>query len=990
MSDGLPAGSGGRFRSFHDLMQWRVDNILLVSSLYDSFTLAEGGHINEVLLGEFLGLKLYNIPDLRRVDTGRDALEAIGEDAGYDIVIASPHVGDMDAGTLARRIHEVDRDLSVVLLAYDNRGLLEFLRTHDVSEIDLPFLWQGDIHVLFAIVKYLEDRRNVAHDVEFMGVQAIIVIEDNIRYYSSFLPQIYEEVMHHTRSLVPEGLNISHKLQRINARPKILLCRTWEEAWDYFSTYEENVLGVISDIEFPKHGRPCKDAGLRFAEQVREHQPDVPVVLHSGRPENEEPAHAVGAHFLLKGSPTLLGDLRKFMLENFGFGDFVFRMPDGTEVARASDLKSLEEVVREVPGESLLRHARRNHFSMWLKAHAEFGIAHRLRPRKVSEFSGAEEVRAYLLDAIRRHREQRTRAVVADFDPETFAPDRGFARIGGGSLGGKARGLAFANLLLTDFEIEDEFEGVRVAVPPSVVLGTDAFDEFLAANELRDFAITTDDDDEILQRFQQARFPEELRQTLRRYLELTDYPLAVRSSSLLEDSKFQPFAGIYETLMLPNNHPDLDVRLDHLVRAVKRVYASTFTQRAKNHVVSTSYRLEEEKMGVIFQKLVGARHDGRFYPEMAGVATSRNFFPVGPMKPEDGLVAVALGLGPMVVEGEDCLRFSPRHPEHIVQFSTVGDTLENSQREFYALALNDEGSRPGGTPEAELNRFDLRAAEADGTLRWVGSTYSQENYAIYDGISRRGVRLVTFAPVLKHDLFPLADVVNRLLEVSAHGAGAPVEIEFAVNLSVPAGRPQEFGFLQLRPMGSPVEVEELELGDIADDELICRSDSVLGNSREEEVHDIIVVNYRGFDRSRTPEAAREVAHLNAELLQARLPYVLIGVGRWGSRDPFLGIPVTWGQISGARSIVESGFEDLRVTPSQGTHFFQNLMSHDVGYFTANPGVGQGMVAWDWLAEQPAVRALTFVRHLHFDEPVLVKVDGPHNRGAILKPGPHRE
>ncbi len=970
-------------------MLWRIDKVLLVSSLYDSFMLSEDRLVNELVLGDFLGLDLYNVPDLTRVSTGHEALELVENLGGYDVIISATQVGDMGADELARQVHDAGLDIPVIVLAYHHRELHDFIEHADLTHIERTFLFQGDIHILFAIVKYVEDRMNVAHDVDVLGVQTIIVIEDSIRYYSSFLPSIYTEVMQHTRSLVPEGVNLSHKLLRIKARPKILLCDNYEEAWNYFWTYRKNVLGVVSDVEFPKGGVSCPDAGAQFAENVRELMPDVPVVLQSGKAENEALAHSIGRSFLLKGSPTLLRELRKFMLENFGFGDFVFRLPNGEEVGRAHDLKSLERELRSAPAESLTYHAERNHFSVWLKAHTEFGIAHRLRPRKLSDFAGAEDLRAHLIEAIRTHREERRRAVVVDFHPERFNPERGFARLGGGSLGGKARGLAFANLLLTELDVASQFPDVRISVPPSLVIGTGVFDDFLDTNELRELAIRSNDDEEIVRRFLEAKLPEDIRASLWAFLDLCYYPLAVRSSSLLEDSRYQPFAGIYETLMVPNNNPDLEVRLEQLLRAIKRIYASTFSQVAKRHLRSTSYRLEEEKMGVILQRIVGAAHEERLYPGMAGVALSQNYYPVEPIKAEDGLVAVALGLGPAVVEGEDCLRFSPRHPERLVQMSSVKDALDNSQRQFYALNLDSEGdavSAEAHGEEAQLSRYDLAVAEKDGTLAAVGSTYSPENDVVYDGIARPGVRLVSFAPVLKHDVFPLAGILSRLLEVSVEAAGGQVEIEFAVNLSTPAGEPQEFGFLQLRPVAAPLGRGRVDVGEVKVADTVCSSSSVLGNGLVEDVRDLIVVDYYRYERGQSRVVAQEVAQYNAQLAGEDTPYILVGVGRWGSADPLLGIPVTWEQIANARVIVEAGFRDFKVQPSQGTHFFQNLVANNIGYFTANPDTGDGWVDWDWLAAQPAVSEKTYTRHLRFDEPVVAKMDGGRNEGIVLKPG----
>jgi len=978
----------GHFRGYQDLMLWRVENIVLVSSLYDSFVLAEGGHVTELILAEFLGMNLHHIPNIMRVSTGAEALEFVRHHQGNNLIITAPYIGDMDAAELARTVKNEGKQIPVVMLAYDNRELSDFIKKHGLADVDRAFLWQGDSRILLAIVKYIEDLMNVAHDVEVMGVQVILVIEDNIRNYSALLPAIYTEVVEHMRSLVPEGVNISHKLLRIRARPKILLCDTYEKAWQFFTDYQQNILGVLSDVQFERNGEMCPDAGVQFARKVLDMQTDVPVLLHSSKQENERLARELGVPFLLKRSPTLLSDLRHFMLDNFGFGDFIFRQADGQEVARAHDLRSLEEQLHHVPAESIAFHAARNHFSVWLKAHTEFAVAYRLRPRKLEDFETLEDLRQDLIYNIRLHRLQRTRAAVTDFDPGSYDPTRGFARIGGGSVGGKARGLAFANLLLTEFDIDDSFPDVRIFVPPCVVLATDIFDEFIEQNDLLDFAMSCTDDATLEERFLAAKFPEDARDSVRAFLELADYPLAVRSSSLLEDSKYQPFAGIYETHMLPNNHSQVEMRLEHLLRAVKEVYASTFCERAKLHVVSTPYRLEEEKMAVIMQRLAGSRHGDRFYPEFAGAALSQNFYPTGKMKPEDGIVAVALGLGPTVVEGGQCLRFSPAYPEHIVQFSSVKDTLKNSQREFYALQLPDgsdgEADFPGSL-DVELRRLDLHEAEVDGTLTFLGSTYSPENDAIFDGISRPGVRLVTFAPILKYDDFPLAEILQRLLEIGAYASGVSVEIEFAVNLSTPRGEPKEFAFLQLRPVARAGDLAPPDLGELDESQLVCHSQSVLGNGIIDDVRDIVVVDYHRFERAQSHQVAQEVARFNFQLQAAEVPYILIGVGRWGSSEPLLGIPVSWDQISDARVIVETGFRDFKVTPSQGTHFFQNLISHNVGYFTVNPELGEGFIDWFYLTAQPSVSETQFVRHLHFDEPVVVKMDGSRNEGIIIKP-----
>jgi len=972
---------GGRIRGFQDLMQRRVRDIILVSSLYDSFILAQDGLLDELLITEFLNLNLRNTPDLTRVSTGAEALALVGESRQYNLVITSAYVGDMDAIDLATRLKAAGHDVPVVALAYDVRDVRDFQARPDVSVLDRIYLWQGDVRIMLAIVNDVEDRMNVAHDTGEMGVQAIIVIEDSVRYYSSFLPAIYAELMHHSHRLAPEGINKSRRLMRVQARPKVLLCTTFEEAWHYFSTYQNEVLGVISDIEFPRGGVVSGEAGVEFARMVRAAQPDVAIMLQSSVPENEDVARSLEAEFALKGSPTLLHQLQRFMVAHFGFGDFVFRDRDGVSFGRARDLKELETMLQTVPGESIAYHASHNHFSIWLKARTEFELAHRLRPRKVSDFDTVEDLRRHLVDTTRDYRRSQKRMVVADFDRATFDPETAFYRVGSGSLGGKARGLAFVNQLLHEYRLRDRFPGATVRVPRSIVIATDAFDRFVEREGLLDFAIKSDDDDEIVRRFLASPFPDDVMEDFAAVLTHVNYPLAVRSSSLLEDSQYQPFAGIYQTYMLPNNHMDFRVRLLQLTNAVKRVYASTFSARAKGYLGTTPYRLEEEKMAVILQRVVGRPHGDFYYPDMSGVARSHNFYPTAPMASQDGVVAVALGFGETVVDGETCVRFCPRYPRHLLQFSSVQDAIRNSQRTFHALDLGR--GRTVADESGMMVEQGLDVAEADGTLALVGSTYSPDNDAIYDGVSRPGTRLVTFAPILKHDLFPLADTLCALLEVGERGSGAPVEVEFAATTDGPRGA--EFAFLQLRPLAMSREMAELEITEDEARDAVCHSTAVLGNGKLDDLRDLVVVDVHRFDRGRSQDVADDVARMNAVLMSEDRPFILIGVGRWGSRDPFLGIPVGWEQIAGARVIVEAGFRDFKVTPSQGTHFFQNLTAANVGYFTVNPEAGEGFVDWAWLAAQPAVAETTFVRLIRLDEPVLVKMDGRKNRGVILGP-----
>ena len=977
-----------RVKTFQRLMRFKIRDILLVSSLYDNYLFEEDGRLYELIRQEFQVLNLSHPPEITHVSSGVEAIELGLSGENFDLIITTLHIEDMHVVKFAQAVRQAGIKTPIVLLAYDNRERKDLVTNYDTSLFDKIFIWQGDYHLLIGIIKYIEDRENVENDTLTVGTQSIILLEDSVQFYSSYLPLIYTEILNQSQRLISEGVNTTHRFLRMRARPKILLCTTFEEAWDYYSKYQNFILGIISDVNFTRHGVKDREAGLAFARLVRRQHDDIPILLQSSNAGYAGKAREIGVSFLLKGSPRLLHDLRAFMMSHFGFGDFTFLMNDGREVGRAHDLRTLEEQLRLVPDESVLFHARRNHFSNWLKARTEFWLAQQLRPHKVEDFASLSDLRNRLIDSLRSYRENRQRGVITEFAKETFDPRNSFARIGSGSLGGKARGLGFINTLINNYGIRDRFPGVEIHVPSAVVVATDVFDKFLAENHLESFALQVSDDTELLHRFLSApHFPKDTIKKLSEFLEITHTPLAVRSSSLLEDSQYQPFAGVYETYMIANNNPDAQVRLSELLQAIRMVYASTFAKSAKDYMKATGYRMEEEKMAVIIQKMVGSARHGRYYPEFAGVAKSYNFYPVPPQKPTDGIVLVALGLGKTVVEGGTTVRFCPKYPKHLLQFFSTKETLRNAQQEFYALDLESSLRRSSeATPDTFVRQFELSKAEEDQTLFHVASTYSPENDAVYDGMSRAGRRVVTFAPVLKHDVFPLAEVLHLVLEMGTWGMGTHVEIEFAVNMNVATHEPREFAFLQIRPLVLGSEMAELVIDNIDQNDVICHSQQVLGNGITADVHDLVVVDIDTFDRSKSRDVAQEVSTLNARLQAQKRPYILIGVGRWGSLDHWLGIPVTWDQISGAVAIVESGFKDVDVTPSQGSHFFQNITSFRVGYFTVNSMNHQGFIDWDWLSHQASVEELAFTRHLRFDKPMTVKINGHQNIGVISKPG----
>jgi CheY-like chemotaxis protein len=969
---------------FRDLMGYRVREVLLVSSLYDSYILEEDGRLSESLDAEFYQLNLATSPRITQVSNAAEAL-ALLERRPFDLVITMARLGGMDARTLARAIKGQQPELPVVLLA-DNH-----FEAHRMKELNRPpildqvFVWRGDVALFLAIIKFIEDRRNVQRDTALAGVRTIILIENSVRFYSSYLPLLYTELTKQTQALMADGVNARQRLRRMRARTKILLAETFEEGWELFERYRTFTLGIISDARFPRRGESDPEAGLEFVKRVKAEDPDMPALLQSTDEALEVRAHALGAAFLHKHSPRLLEELRRFIQTSLGFGDFVFIDPEsGRELARVPDLAGMPKALRKVPGESLRYHASRNHFSNWCMARTEFALAARIRPKKVSDFENVEGLRSYLIDAFNALASETRRGVVADFAPREFEELSGFVRIGAGSMGGKGRGLGFINALLSREEGSPDGD-VRVLVPPAAVLGTDAFDEFMREGGLEGLALSDVPDGEIEAAFLRAPLPGWVEQDLRAVVERTRVPLAVRSSSLLEDSYDQPLAGVYKTFMLANGSPDPGSRLGELSAAVKLVYASTFSHKAKAYLANTPHRPDEEKMAVVVQRLVGRAHGGHFYPTFAGVACSRNYYPVLGLKASEGLAAVALGFGKTVVEGGKAVRFSPGAPRSVPQFSSTESYLETSQRDFYALRLDHAASFPSSEHDDALVLLSLDEAERHGTLALVGSVYSPDNDAIYDGVSRAGIRLVTFAPVLKAEIFPLTRILTRLLSLGERAMSCPVEIEFAVNL--PTGdAPGEFAVLQIRPLVVEVGTEDLEelLRLATPESVLCLSEQALGQGRIQGVRDVVYVKSAAFERGQTVAMAGEVEEVNRALSEQGRPYLLIGPGRWGTADRWLGIPVEWHQIAGARVILETELDDVAVTPSEGTHFFQNLTSFGIGYLIVHRRSGHGRVDFEWLASQPACTETRFLRHVRLERPLDVRIDGRSGRGVVLK------
>jgi DNA-binding NarL/FixJ family response regulator len=968
---------------FADLMAFRVREILLVASEYDAFVLEEGGQLAELVVQEYRNLELNPryAPQVTRTENGADALRLLAE-RRFDLVVTTAGLKDVDLPLFGRQVKSAHPTLAVGVLAAHAWELPRLEGLRDRGDVDWIFLWQGDVKSLFALIKQVEDRRNADHDVLERGVQAVLLVEDDPRFASFLLPRLYAEITRQTSLVMKEGLNISHRLLRLRARPKILLCGSYEEALALYERYAANVLGVISDLAFPRDGRSDPEAGFALAEAIRQRDPDVSILLQSAESSARGRAARLRAAFLDKNSPTLLEQLRRYIVDNYGFGEFTFRLPDGKEVGKAADLRELLPRLEKIPDESVEYHARRNHFSRWLLARTEFELAADLRPVKVSHFPSIAELRRYLCDRLIAYLHDVQRHVISDFDEERFDEFVGFARIGTGSLGGKGRGLAFMHKLLAENRLALP-GGVEVEIPQTVVLGADVFAQYLERNRVHPRVLEPRrlSDVEILDAFRRGRFRRPVRARLAAFLEVVNGPLAVRSSSILEDSIYQPFAGVYATVMLPNVHPSLDVRLAQLLEAIKVVYASTYVKAARDYLEATPHRLEEEQMAVLVQRLVGTTVDTRFYPALSGVAGSHNFYPFGPMQARDGVAHLALGLGKSVVEGIEALRFCPAHPEVLPQLSTVEDVLRNAQRKFWALDLSRADLVPGPNPDAALIQLETTVAIADGMAEHLLSTHLAADDAIVPGLKPGGVPLVTFAPVLRGRVFPLPEVLVRVLRAAEDAMGVPVEIEFAVG-RVGGSGPATLHVLQLRPtVAERAQEEGITLP--AGARVLVSADRALGNGRKAAITDIIAVR-PDCQRGRTAEVAAALERINAELRRDGRGCVLVGPGRWGSADPWIGIPVSWSQISTAKAIVETDFADLEVEPSAGSHFFHNLTAFGIAFLSVSRREDNGSIDWDWLTTQSAIAEAAggAVRHIRPSSPVRVIIDGASRQGVI--------
>ena len=968
---------------FANLMNKRIYNVLLIATKYDSFMLEDDGRVDEQIFNEYTSLSLRYPPRFTQVTTEEEALNEL-KNRNFELIICMPNMDNRDIFAAASEIKVHYPNIPIVVLTPFSKEVSKRIANEDLSAIDYVFSWLGNSELLLAIIKLIEDKMNAPDDTASVGVQIILLVEDSIRFYSSALPHLYKFVLEQSQMFAKEALNDHQRTLRMRGRPKIKLARNYEEAVRIFDQYRDNMLGIISDMSFMHNGVKDPYAGYKFGQYVRKTGLIIPFVLESSEASNHVYAKELNASFIDKNSKSYPQDLKKKIMQRFGFGDFVILNPHTKEeIMRIKDLKDLQKKVFQIPDDSLVYHLSRNHFSRFFYSRAMFPPAEVLKHVDVSDYKDMDEARKLIFDLIVQYRRMKNTGVVAVYQKDRFDEYSNFARIGDGSLGGKGRGLAFIGAMVKRYP-KLESDNFAVNIPKTVVICTDIFDEFMETNELYPVALGDVDDETILRYFLRASLPSRLIEDLMAFFDVVKSPIAVRSSSLLEDSHYQPFAGIYSTYMVPKIEEKYDM-LRTVSDAIKAVYASVFYKDSKAYMTATSNLIDQEKMAIVLQEVVGSRYNDHFYPTMSGVARSLNFYPIGNEKAEDGIANIALGLGKYIVDGGQTLRFSPRHPHSILQMSTMDFALRETQTRFYALDLKNMAETFSVDDAFNLVKLGLKDADAEGSLKYIVSTYDPYDQIIRDGYYPGGRKILSFVNILQHDVFPLADTLDQILRIGQQEMGRPVEIEFAVNMDPSDHTRATFYLLQIRPIVDNKEIMDEDLSLVKNEETILSSTSVLGHGIVGDVQDIIYVKTGAFNSSNNQLIAYEIEKMNRSFTDQEKGYVLVGPGRWGSSDSWLGIPVKWPHISNARVIVECGLENYRVDPSQGTHFFQNLTSFGVGYFTVNPFKGDGWFDEAFLNAQPAVEETEYLRHVHFDAPITIKMDGKKSLGVVLKP-----
>jgi DNA-binding NarL/FixJ family response regulator len=962
-------------------MKKRVKKILLVSSFYDAYIFEQDGNFSEQIFGEYREFNLSSVPRIIHVPTIEAALKKLSEDK-FDLVITMMRIGETIPYHLSKSIKEKYPELPVLLLLNVQSDIALINSNVDkMKYIDDVFIWNGDSKLFLAMIKSIEDRLNLEEDTSNSFISVILIVEDSVIFYSSYLPILYTEIMMQTQRIIEQEINDMNKRYRMRSRPKVILVHNYEDAVNIFKKYKDYIIGVITDIEYPVNGVSNPQAGINLMKLIRSADSHLPVLLQSSDNQWEHYIENFHAQFLSKTSKSLLQDLRKFIHFYLGYGEIVFRDERGNEYTRANTLQELEKCLNTIPDSSLLYHSNYNHFSTWLMAHGEISAARQIKEIRPWVFYTTKELRNYLRGIFREVRMEKSRGKIVNFNPENLTIRNQVVKLSEGSLGGKGRGLAFLNNLLSIIASEEKYESIFITLPLTAIIGTHEYDEFIERNKITS-AITALSDREIADLFSAGVLSDELRAKLSIFLDYFRKPIAVRSSGLLEDSQAQPFAGIYSTYMLPNNHPDKEVRFGRLTQAIKLVYASVFMKTARSYIESVNYKVEEEKMAVIIQEVAGAEHKGLFYPHISGVGQSYNFYPTHSLKHEDGICSIAMGLGISVVEGINIYHFSPKYPQ--IQAVSETELVSKSQKHFYALDMNSLEFDLREGEEVNLRKVRLKEAESHKTLNNLVSTWDYDNSRFVDGMEERGLKVLTFANILKYNHIPLADLLDDFLSIGQISMGAPVEIEFAVTLHKSQNKLATFSILQIRPLTTNYEQVRINRDELNQSELILQTSSCMGFGKKDNIYDIIFVHPKRFDNTKTISMLDELDKLNEEMRLEGRPYILIGFGRWGTRDEFLGIPVKWENINMAKIIVEAELPNFRVDPSQGTHFFHNMVAMNIGYFSVGINKSDNMIDWDFLLNHPARKEGSFFVHIQSTKPFEVLMDGETNTAIIKK------
>ena len=991
MDDANNSNKVPALKIYHELMANKVGDILLVSCPYDAFIMEEEGRLSTRIINEYKGLNLSKPPRLTWVSSASEAFARLAEKK-FDLILAMPSLDGMDVYTFGARVKEQYANLPFFMLLHNTSDIDQYIEVNHSAAIDRTYIWGGNADLLLAIIKNFEDEKNVAFDTANANVRVIILVEDSPYHYSSFLPVLYKQIVMQTQSVIDESINEEHRLLKMRGRPKVLVAHNYDDALALYEKHKPYLLSVFSDMRYYKDGIEDELAGYKLLTRIKKEIPDLPVLMLSTEEENREKAVQIPAVFINKTSSTLNDQIKDFFISDLGFGPFVFRLPSGEEIARVTDLRGIERLLSEIPDESIVYHAMNNDFSRWFMARSEIDFALKLKPYKISDFPDPLEMKNFLIESIRARRKGSRQGLIIDFDSETFDSDTDFMKTGNGSLGGKARGLAFmASQIRRDSSLREKFPGIEISIPQTFVISTEGFKTFVEQNKLSRLLKSADDlpDQEIIRQFVQAKFPPWLKKNLEIYLKGVRYPIAVRSSSLFEDAHYQPFAGLYRTYMLPNSHPSLEKRLERLIMAIKLVYASTYLKAPRSYAKSTMHRTEDEEMALIIQQLTGKAHQNYFYPTISGVAKSYNFYPIAHLKAEEGITYIALGLGKIVMEGGKTLRFCPKYPKFLPQYSMVKDVLENSQKFFYALKLDespdDASFVDSATEDPTLAKLDLCEATDHPVVRFLSSTYHAEDNRIRDSFSTKGSPVLTFANILKYNSFPLADLLIEVTKIGSRWMGSSVEVEFAVTLPEDEGQKPRFSLLQIRPMGRYKQNLRVDIKQKEIDSAFCYSTLSLGNGEYKDIHDVVYVDPETFNPAKTIDIAGEINKINALFNENEQKYVLIGPGRWGSSDRWLGIPVSWNDISNVGVMVETTIESIKADPSQGSHFFQNITSLGISYITISDK-GDDFIDYEFLKSRKLENITPYLKHVRFKDPIRILVDGKTSRAVFM---PHQ-